>query len=93
MPKIEEIPHDLSDRILILFNTFRKAREGYQDFTPESGKCFQEMLNESYEDALLMEARLFCERNNPSIGARSGTIIHFPVRLSIVASDPNGGVK
>lgn len=80
MTNPDEICHNLSDRLLLMRNSWRKAMEGYEEFDHQRAKTFLAMLDESYEDALLMEgAQLIRERERAA--APSGqTVITFPGR-------------
>ena len=69
---------NLSERLLLLRNTFRQAREGYLEFDHQRAKTFLALLDESYEDALLLEAAAFNRANRFSGVAKSSAVVVFP---------------
>lgn len=86
MSELDTMQHELSDRIWMLTNTFRKAREGYVSFDHQSSKTFLAMLEESYEDALLLEAAISV-RPSSQPGNQVNNVVKFPKPKLVVDSE------
>ncbi|AEQ50780.1 hypothetical protein [Pelagibacterium halotolerans] len=73
MRKLSEPCDTLSDRILLLSNTFRAALESGAGLPYQQAKTFAALLDESYEDALLLEGTV-----QVRTGRRSAEVLAFP---------------
>ena len=88
MPKLNEMQSDLSDRLLLLLNTFRKVREGYLELDHQRAKTFQALLSESYEDALILEAVAEGAHRPMTNGV---IVLPFPTPTIVVNNDRGPG--
>ncbi len=86
MSELNAMQHELSDRIWMLANTFRKARDGHIEFNHQSSKTFLAMLQESYEDALLLEAEISV-RPSSQPGNQVNNVVKFPKPKLVVDSE------
>lgn len=67
----------LSDRLMLMRNEFASVKRGHYDWTPQRASFFLAMLDESVEDALLLEGSLFVKAEKNAL-AQSSSVVVFP---------------
>lgn len=88
MRRLSKDCDELSDRLLMLVNTFRHAIHTGEGLDHQQAKTFCSLLDESYEDALLLEAAV-----SVRTGRKSATVIAFQSGPVCVVDNtaPDGG--